>query len=643
MGAAKLSELGHDLSGDACIEKEMSVFVSGDNAYNKNGNTDPALGGRYTCYNVNGGDSISLKGWYNNVIDSIPYIITRQSDSSDASRILAETLAAGNRVYEKDVQIPQGCRYLWVGNPKGSNIRPVEKCLGEQDKTVYPYYKYIRFSGRGIDGDDGEENSATSYSRYTIDLSEPRKRNAAAIVFPTRNHSSSYKLGWAFYNSEDKYISGGYSTDYGAVKWVLAEIPDNAQKFSATLGNNDELLGVYFIDSNLYHIIEDNRTRLASIKDELGHIKSSLPVTYDKISNDEIQYQDGYYKASAELVPRADNVWKGFKQDITGFDGGTLKIRGCCPSTAAAKNGFVLKGGSIQTFGAETEVTIPNEVQYVFASFQLNLEAQDGYSAELISGSAIISEVASKEYVQEELKKIPDAETANNLRGKSWQVLGDSISTVGAYVGIGKHYYNIIAERYGMEFTDENVNANAGRSIAYNKNEGVTGSFVERISELTEEKDITTVLGGTNDYIFNTPLGEFNKDINGNAIIPESPTECTEFYSALVYIYNFTLTKFPTTKLFHILPPHRGGYGSPCKNSLGLTMEDYWNAVIEVAGYFSVGIIPLGKECSMNPRVEAQRLIYFKSETNTGESTHPNESGQKKMADFIGACMNAKV
>ena len=643
VGVAKFSELGYGLSGDAYVEKEMSVFVSGDNAYNKNGNIDPALGGTFTCYRVDAEESVLLKGWYENAIESIPYIITKQSSSNDASRILAETLAAGNRNYEKTVEIPEGYGFLWVGNPKGSNIRPVGKCLGEQDKAIYPYYKYIKFSGRGINGDDGEENSSTAYSRYTIDLSEPRKRNAAVIVFPTRNHSSAYRLGWAFYDSENTYISGGYSTHYGTVNWMLEEIPDNAQKFSATLGNQNELLGVYFIDSNLYSLIKDNKIKLGDIENGLDLIKSYLPITYDTITNDEIEYRDGYYNASAELVPRSDNVWKGFKLDISGFDGGTLSIKGCCPSTAAAKNGFVLKDGTVQTFGTETEVMIPNNVQYVFASFQLNLEAQNGYSAELISATATMSEVASKEYVQEELKKMANVENGNNLRGKSWQVLGDSISTVGAYAGIGKHYYNIIAEKYGMDFTDENVNANAGRSIAYNKNEGVIGSFVEHISELTGAKDITTILGGTNDYIFNTPLGEFGKDVNGNAEIPEIPTECTDFYSALVYIYNFILTNFPTTKLFHILPPHRGNSVSPCENSLGFTMEDYWNAIIEVAEYFSVGIIPLGKECSMNPRIESQRLIYFKSETNAGESTHPNESGQKKMADFIGANMNAKV
>lgn len=194
-----------------------------------------------------------------------------------------------------------------------------------------------------------------------------------------------------------------------------------------------------------------------------------------------------------------------------------------------------------------------------------------------------------------------------------------------------------------MNFSDADVNANPGRTIAYNTNDGVNGSFVEKVSELKDAKDITTILGGTNDYIFNTPIGKFNLDEYGKVIIPSKPTDCTTFYDALVYLYNYILTNFPTTKLIHILPLQRGRYSDSMKNSEGHTMEDYWTAIETVANYFSIGIIPLGRECSMNPRIEAQRLIYFKSETNTGEITHPNKLGQSRIAEYVGASMNAMI
>lgn len=58
--------------------------------------------------------------------------------------------------------------------------------MGQSDKIIFPFYKYLNFSGRGINGNDGTENQATAYSRYDIILSDFKKRNAAAIIFQTK-------------------------------------------------------------------------------------------------------------------------------------------------------------------------------------------------------------------------------------------------------------------------------------------------------------------------------------------------------------------------------------------------------------------------------------------------------------------------
>lgn len=383
-------------------------------------------------------------------------------------------------------------------------------------------------------------------------------------------------------------------------------------------------------------------TTIGQVKTALDKVSSIANVLPTETSTKTItDYTGGYRNASGELVSKQITEWASCYEDVTDYRGGTATIINSSDGKYAAKNGFLLTDGSISLFNCsgvkddENVVSIPSNAVKLFASFQIYAGgiAKDGYSVTLSSSSVVFASVPSK-------KEMKDNTT---LANKTWQVLGDSISTVGAYVAVGEHYYNLIADRYDMDFTDADVNANGGRSIAYNTSSGVVGSFVEKVAELTTAKDIVTILGGVNDYIFNTPIGTMGKDSNGNITIPSNAQDCTTFYDALKYIYNYILTNFPSTRLFHILPLRRGSVSTSQKNSIGNTIDDYWNAIIEVADYFCVGVIPLGKECSVNPRVESLRQLYFATTSDQGQITHPNKLGQQRMAEYIGSKMLSMI
>lgn len=193
--------------------------------------------------------------------------------------------------------------------------------------------------------------------------------------------------------------------------------------------------------------------------------------------------------------------------------------------------------------------------------------------------------------------------------GKKWVSYGDSITQ-------GRYWQPYVIKRTGLELT----NAGLGSSCVADVDDATVASFtnVDRIAALPADADVVTIMGGTNDYGHNIPLGS----------IPTSdPYDKTTFIGALCETVRLIQTKCPNALL--IIMSNVGGRGTagqartiPPRNTIGLASSDYALAAEQVADFLGVPFIDVHR-CGITPM---NRVLYMT------DSVHPNVEGAKLIA-----------
>ena len=207
---------------------------------------------------------------------------------------------------------------------------------------------------------------------------------------------------------------------------------------------------------------------------------------------------------------------------------------------------------------------------------------------------------------------LPQILCTNFWNGKTWNVLGDSI-TFGAKTKLTYHAYlkgklNIATvNNYGI----------SGSTIAVNSNADGDGMCV-RYANMDNNADIISVAGGVNDHGLNTPLGDI------------SSTDNKTFYGALKILCEGLLTKYPLKTIFFITPMHYTDFFSgDTTNSLKLPLTDYVDAIIKVCRMYSIPVLDNYSNIGIYPKNSIQKSTY------TADGLHPNEEGHKKIANEI--------
>ena len=219
------------------------------------------------------------------------------------------------------------------------------------------------------------------------------------------------------------------------------------------------------------------------------------------------------------------------------------------------------------------------------------------------------------------------------------------ILAIGAlfYVASYKDYYQYIS--YGDSITaydghlfpDDTVCAGYQRYVledfGYDRylNVSVAGATLTRSDESysllpdilsTDNRNakICTILLGTNDYYRDLPIGKLVTDGNNY----DEYTFIGAYQTAIEHILNDN----SKVKLILITPPVRSWTGGDTsnKNSLGYSLEDYVNAIIEVGEYYNLPVCDLYHNCGI-------------TEDNLNEYTidglHPNNEGHALIGEFI--------
>lgn len=193
--------------------------------------------------------------------------------------------------------------------------------------------------------------------------------------------------------------------------------------------------------------------------------------------------------------------------------------------------------------------------------------------------------------------------------GKKWVSYGDSITQ-------GGFWQPYVIQRTGLKLT----NAGLGSSCVADASGSSVASFTntDRIAALPADADVVTIMGGTNDYGYNVPLG---------TIPTADPYDKTTFIGALCETVRLIQTQCPNALL--IIMSNVGGRGTtgqartiPPRNTIGLASSDYALAAEQVADFMGTPFIDVHR-CGITPM---NRVLYMT------DSVHPNVEGAKLIA-----------
>lgn len=220
---------------------------------------------------------------------------------------------------------------------------------------------------------------------------------------------------------------------------------------------------------------------------------------------------------------------------------------------------------------------------------------------------------------------IAEGNPTDKLYGKTAAFIGDSI-TRGA--GSSTPFTDYLMQETSLTVSNFGVD---GSCIADKASE-TAQSFIDRLADY-QSADIIGVMGGTNDFWNNVPMGT----------IDDSDT--TTFYGALNTIAQHIITTFPGAYFFFMTPIM--GYRSAARveagaaafpyptNSQDLTLDDYCEAIRNVAEKYSVPLLDMKRVSGMCPLIESEDNRLY------SDGVHPNATGYQQIAKTIGRFLTA--
>ena len=105
------------------------------------------------------------------------------------------------------------------------------------------------------------------------------------------------------------------------------------------------------------------------------------------------------------------------------------------------------------------------------------------------------------------------------------------------------------------------------------------------------------------------------------------------FCGAIHTICRYLLENYSNKDIVFVTPIKR--YQGWCKypedkNSLGYTLKDYSDAIIEICSYYSIPVIDFYSNSGLNPHIDTSLF----GDTD-GKAVHPNEEGHRRMASLV--------
>ena len=176
--------------------------------------------------------------------------------------------------------------------------------------------------------------------------------------------------------------------------------------------------------------------------------------------------------------------------------------------------------------------------------------------------------------------------------------------------------------------------------LAHSVNLGVGGarvasvsakSLINRYTDIDTESDLVVIMGGTNDFLGGSPLGSMT-DVSDN----------TQFIPAYYNLINGIRTRMPSKKMLAVIPFHQAyisAYNGPyldesTQNSVGLTLADYRDAIIEVCKKCGVPYLDTWTAENGDPHNSIWVSAY------QPDGLHFNINGMRR---FVGTALISKI
>lgn len=217
--------------------------------------------------------------------------------------------------------------------------------------------------------------------------------------------------------------------------------------------------------------------------------------------------------------------------------------------------------------------------------------------------------------------------------------LGDSITDARQIASTNNIYWNNLKDILGIEPYVYGISGHRMNQII--------GQAEKLEAEHGQEVDAIIVFIGTNDYNGDIPLGEWYSYSVRTTI--DDGVEAQRLYRELIYDdstfrgrANTTLrwlkTHYPDKQIIFMTPIHRG-YArfndkniqppEPYANAAGHFIDEYVQAVREIADVWAVPVIDLASISGLYPMIDEHAAYFRNADT---DRLHPNTPGQLRMA-----------
>lgn len=207
------------------------------------------------------------------------------------------------------------------------------------------------------------------------------------------------------------------------------------------------------------------------------------------------------------------------------------------------------------------------------------------------------------------LEPLANSSLANKIATFNGDSICQGVSNGGGYAKVLADTEKLIVENKGI----------GGGTIAKNTyyTNGTTPRhwICDTVNTMRTDCDYAIFEGGRNDYGVNVPLGTLTTDYTGTI-------DNTTFYGGLEYLFRQALLKFKGKKIGFIII-HKANAEPYTRNSIGLTMNDYYNAIIETCNKYSIPVCDLYKNSGLITAINELKTSY----TDSSDGLHPNALG----------------
>ncbi|MGP5449060.1 SGNH/GDSL hydrolase family protein [Pseudomonas helleri] len=213
-----------------------------------------------------------------------------------------------------------------------------------------------------------------------------------------------------------------------------------------------------------------------------------------------------------------------------------------------------------------------------------------------------------------------EASNSGKWLGKTWATLGDSITAGGLWQP------SVVAQ-LGLTWTNFGI---GGTKLSGSSDDPNAMCQDVRINAIPVTQDLVTVMGGTNDWAQNVPLGVVDS------------LEPLTFYGALNTLISKLMARFPGKRVALFTTPYgelidfaNRGWPNSYTNTRGLTTRDYAEAVRVACKYWGLPCIDV-QGCAGWNALNIRTYI-----TDDGALLHPNATGAARIAEVsIGGFNN---